>query len=116
MAYIDVNKLTHIRFMCHKVLPAVYDESLSYLEGLAKLTYKLNETIDSVNALDDNVEFLNDAVVDLNTRVTAVEGSVSTFLEEMTRIFLKSFLFFASASSKANGMITSGLIPALLLS
>lgn len=87
MAYIDVNKLTHIRFMCHKVLPAVYDESLSYLEGLAKLTYKLNETIDGLNALDDNVDLLNDVVVDLNTRVEAVEGSVSTFLEEMTRIF-----------------------------
>lgn len=87
MAYIDVNKLTHIRFMCHKVLPAVYDESLSYLEGLAKLTNKLNETIDSVNALDDNVEFLNDSVINLNTRVTTVETTLNTFLTQIEREF-----------------------------
>ena len=87
MAYIDVNKLTHIRFMCHKVLPAVYDESLSYLEGLSKLTNKLNETIDSVNALNDDAEFLNDSVVNLNTRVTTVENTLNTFLAQIEREF-----------------------------
>ena len=60
MAYLSVDKIAVIRLQLHKVLPAVYDESLSYLEGLSKLTYKLNETIGAVNALNDNVDTLND--------------------------------------------------------
>ena len=76
MSYISVQKIAHIRLQLHKVLPAVYDESLSYLEGLSKLTFKLNETIGAVNALNDNVDTLNDSVVELNDRVTAVEGEI----------------------------------------
>ena len=87
MAYLDVAKLTHIRFMCHKVMPAVYDESLSYLEGLAKLTFKLNETIDNVNALDDNVEYLNDSVIDINDRVVVMEHTLDTFLSDIEKEF-----------------------------
>lgn len=85
MAYISVDKIAIIRLQLHKVLPAVYDESLSYLEGLSKLTYKLNETIGAVNALNDNVDTLNDSVVELNDRVTAVEGEISGFEAEINR-------------------------------
>lgn len=85
MAYVIVDKITKVRLMCHKVLPAVYDESLSYLEGLSKLSCKLNETIDGVNALNDNVQVLNDSVIDLNTRVTNVEGEIDGFEAEVTQ-------------------------------
>ena len=84
MAYTIVDKITKVRVLCHKVLPATYDESLSYLEQLAKLAYKLNETIDGVNALNDNVTVLNDSVTDLNERVEAVEGEISGFEAEVT--------------------------------
>lgn len=87
MGYIDVQKITHLRLLCKKVLPAVYDESLSYLEGLAKLTHKLNEVINNVNAMDDNIDMLNESVIDLNQRVEVVENSVDTFLEQMTAAF-----------------------------
>ena len=73
--------------MCHKVLPAVYDESLSYLEGVAKLTNKVNETIDSVNALNDNVDVLNDSVTELNARVEAVENEITGFEQQITTQF-----------------------------
>ena len=85
MAYISVDKIAIIRLQLHKVLPAVYDESLSYLEGLSKLTYKLNETINATNALNDNVDVLNDSVTELNDRVTAVEGEIDGFEAEITR-------------------------------
>ena len=85
MPYTSVDKIANIRLQLHKVLPAVYDESLSYLEGLAKLTFKVNETINSVNALNDNVETLNDSVTDLNNRVTAVEGEIDGFEKEITK-------------------------------
>lgn len=87
MAYTIVDKIAKVRLLCRKVLPAVYDESLSYLEGLSKLTHKLNETIESVNALNDNVDALNDSVTDLNSRVEAVEGVVGTFIQQMQEAF-----------------------------
>jgi len=87
MAYTAVAKIAHIKLMLHKVLPAVYDESLSYLEGLAKLTYKVNECITDVNALNDNVSLLNDAVIELNGRVEAVEGEIDGFEKEVERRF-----------------------------
>ena len=37
------------RYFCQKVLPTVYDESLSYYELLCKLTSKINEVIESSN-------------------------------------------------------------------
>lgn len=87
MNYVSVSKIAKVRLMCHKVLPAVYDESLSYLEQLAKLTFKVNETISSVNALNDNVDVLNDSVTELNARVEAVENEIDGFEAEITRQF-----------------------------
>lgn len=37
--------IPHFRYFCQKVLPAVYDDSLSYYELLCKLTAKINEVI-----------------------------------------------------------------------
>ena len=42
-----------IRFWCNKILPLVYDDSLSYYEVLCKISAKLNEVIDSTNGLLD---------------------------------------------------------------
>lgn len=40
-----------LRCWCYKILPLVYDDSLSYYEFLCKMNAKLNEVIDSVNGL-----------------------------------------------------------------
>ena len=37
---------------CFKVLPLVYDDSLSYYEVLCKLTTKMNEIIETFNSLN----------------------------------------------------------------
>ena len=39
---------------CQKVLPLVYDNSLSYYEAICKLTDKVNELVDIVNNLKEN--------------------------------------------------------------
>ena len=85
MGYMIVDKIHNIRFLCKKVLPAVYNDSLSYMEGLAKLTKKLNESIDAVNALNDNVGVLNESVIDLNARVTSVEDTLNGVLDEIRK-------------------------------
>ena len=42
-----------LKYWCNKILPLVYDDSLSYYEVLCKTSAKLNEVIDSTNGLLD---------------------------------------------------------------
>lgn len=42
-----------LKYWCNKILPLVYDDSLSYYEVLCKTSAKLNEVIESTNGLLD---------------------------------------------------------------
>lgn len=57
------------RFWCQKVLPLVYDDSLSYYELLCKVIHYLNEVISDVAAVEDNVEALHTAFTQLQSYV-----------------------------------------------
>lgn len=48
-------EIKQLRFWCQKILPLVYDDSLSYYEVLCKVSAKLNEVITGTNNL--SVEF-----------------------------------------------------------
>lgn len=52
------NKLTPLRFWCQKVLPLVYDESLSYEELLCKVVAYLNGVIEDVNQIPEYIQSL----------------------------------------------------------
>ena len=43
------NSVSALRYWCYKILPLVYDDSLSYYEILCKVTEKLNEVISNTN-------------------------------------------------------------------
>lgn len=47
------NVIQPMKFRCQKVLPLVYDDSLSYYETLCKISAKLNEVIDAINELSE---------------------------------------------------------------
>lgn len=57
------NKINMFKYWTHKILPLVYDDSLSYYEVLNKLTEKLNEVIENYSVFDgtiqDLIEFKN---------------------------------------------------------
>lgn len=57
------------RYFCQKVLPAVYDDSLTYYELLCKLTYKLNEVITTQNTQVDAIKELQSLYVELKNYV-----------------------------------------------
>ena len=66
-----------------KIVPLVYDDTLSYYEFLCKVLNKMNEAIESLNALGVRVDDLEAAVEQLqeivnsfDDRLTAVEGDV----------------------------------------
>lgn len=72
---------------CQKVLPTVYDDSLSYYEFLTKVSQKLNVLIDDVNAFFEwatNHERDYDALV---KRVSAIENEIDTFEAQINAEF-----------------------------
>lgn len=44
-------KIDSLRFWCNKILPLVYDDSISYYETLCKISEKLNEVINDMNEI-----------------------------------------------------------------
>lgn len=62
-------ELKPFRFWCQKVLPLVYDDSLSYYEVLCKVVDFLNKTMEDVGVLHDDVEALNTAYQQLQAYV-----------------------------------------------
>lgn len=62
-------KVADFKFWCQKVLPLVYDDSLSYYEVLNKMVVYLNQVIDNINADIDNVAELKDDFLLLQTYV-----------------------------------------------
>lgn len=59
------SKVDNFRFWCQKVLPLVYDDSLSYYELLCKVVDYLNNTIADVNTLGSDVDNLHKAFIEL---------------------------------------------------
>lgn len=51
MAYMDA--VSRLRYWCQTVLPAVYDDSLSYYELLCKISSKVNELITKDNEIGE---------------------------------------------------------------
>lgn len=73
-----------IRFICQPVLPAVFDDSLSYMELLCKLQAKLNEIIVKDNSQDEKLQELATAINELWEYVqgTAWEDAICNWVND----------------------------------
>ena len=63
-------KIENFRFWCQKVLPLVYDDSLSYYEVLCKIR-------DYINDIIGNMDELASAIEDLDNRLDKVEAKLN---------------------------------------
>lgn len=91
-----------VRPLCsyyRKVLPAVYDNSLSYYEQLCRIKYKLNEVIKNLNDLEENLpsyvkqaidealggweERMEEQFAEQNARIAAAEKKIYDSVAEM---------------------------------
>lgn len=52
----EFNKVTYLYGWCQKIIPLVYDDSLSYYEMLCKVREKLNEVITNTNMIPDMIK------------------------------------------------------------
>lgn len=64
-----------LRFWCNKVLPLVYDDSLSYYELLCKVVKKLNELIDNYAGYDKIIEDIKSSVDKLQEQIDNFDTS-----------------------------------------
>lgn len=98
MAYISVLKLHPLFFKCHKILPLVYDESLSYYEVLCKCVASLNEVIESTNQLNDNV-------ADINSRENELSDKVNELVENINNLEAEMDDFEAQINTKFDDLV-----------
>lgn len=82
--------LQPFRFWCQKVLPLVYDDSLSYYESLCKVIDYLNKTMEDVGVLEGDVSGLHEAYKKLQDYVNSyfstldVQEEINSKLDVMT--------------------------------
>ena len=83
--------LQPFRYWCQKVLPLVYDDSLSYYELLCKVVDYLNKTMEDVETLHGDVTNLHTAYEELQSYVNDyfstldVQEEINNKLDEMAK-------------------------------
>ena len=85
------------RFWCQKVLPLVYDDSLSYYELLCKVVCKLNELAENQNNLSDEIKRV---AKDLDDFKNQVPGMIEAKVEE----WLDNYITTHGLVNSVNGM------------
>lgn len=78
------------RFWCQKVLPLVYDDSLSYYEVLCKVITYLNNVIEDVADVEDNAQALLDAFNSLQAYVNTVADNLDEEIEQVFNEMVES--------------------------
>lgn len=78
-------RIDSLRYWCYKVLPLVYDDSLSYYEILCKVVAKLNEIVESENELDEVIKSIQEAIADLRKQIDEIDTS---YIENLIKQWL----------------------------
>lgn len=98
--------LSHFKFWCQKVLPLVYDDSLSYYEVLCKLTNYINDMIDNNNSLITDVEQLKQ---EMSVVQEWIKNFNTSFVEELVTEYIgkviKNVVFGISTAGYFMAMI-----------
>lgn len=68
----DISTMTRFKFWCQKVLPLVYDDSLSYYEVLCKVVEYINNLIDEDKLIEENI-------TELQNELTEVQNWIDNF-------------------------------------
>ena len=95
-----MGEVKHFRFWCQKVLPLVYDDSLSYYEVLCKVVKYINDLIDSDKAIIEDIEALKDDM-------TVVQNWINSFnyeplletVKEMVQKYVTAGVYFGLTDS-----------------
>ena len=90
------NELKHFNFWCQKILPLVYDDSLSYYEVLCKVVDYINKLIDDENSVIAEID-------ELRKELTLVQKWIADFdtsyAEEIIKKYLATMIFVEISDS-----------------
>lgn len=82
---IDYHNLEYFSFWCQKILPLVYDDSLSYYEILCKVVDYINKLIDDDKAIIDNV---NELKKQLDIVQKWIDNFDTTFIQKQVEEYI----------------------------
>ena len=82
--------LGRFRFWCQKVLPLVYDNSLSYYELLCKVVKYINDLIDADKILNDELEELK---AELKVVQDWIDNYDDHFAKDMIEKYIATMIF-----------------------
>lgn len=83
--HMNKDDLQGLRFWCMKVLPTIYDDSLSYYEVLCKIGQKLNTTLSNLITLGDDFDTLEaDITKKLQDFLTQYRADLKAVQDEVT--------------------------------
>lgn len=91
-----IRPLKHFRFWCQKVIPLVYDDSLSYYEVLCKVVHYINKIIDTSNEIIENVDQLKE---ELKVVQDWINNFDTSYLEEIVREYIATMIFVEISDS-----------------
>lgn len=87
---VGFENLPKFRFWCYKVLPLVYDDSLSYYEVLCKV-------VDYINKLIEQDKVFADEIAELRAELEIVQNWINNFdtsyAEEVLKKYLATMIF-----------------------
>lgn len=86
----NITPLKHFRFWCQKVLPLVYDDSLSYYEVLCKVVDYINKLIESDGSVIENVNQLKEEIDKVQEWINNFDTS---YLEELISRYIAAMIF-----------------------
>ncbi len=113
----DYRTLQPFRYWCQKVLPLVYDESLSYYELLCKVVDYLNKTMEDVETLHGDVDNLHEAYRQLqgftNTSIADLRTDYQNLIAYVNGYF-ESLDVQQEINAKLDAMALNGSLTALL--
>lgn len=93
----DFIKNSPFRFWCQKVLPLVYDDSLSYYELLCKVVCKLNELAENQNNLNEEIKRVAKDLEDFKNQVPGM-------IEQKVEGWLNNYITTKGLVNSVNGM------------
>lgn len=113
----DYKTLQPFRYWCQKVLPLVYDDSLSYYELLCKVVDYLNKSMEDVETLHDDVDDLHAAYGQLqnftNVSITDLRSDYQNLINYVNGYFA-SVNVQQEINNKLDAMALDGSLSALL--
>lgn len=89
-------KTHYFKMWCYKVLPLVYDESLSYYEILCKVVKYINNLIDQDKIIGNE---LNDLKKELDAVNKWIDDFDTSYIEKIVTQYLSTIIFVEISNS-----------------